>query len=199
MTPEAMPETSDTALDQQAAADAPETLPAETITIPVSEFEQFKRDVLEWKERCMRQQAEFENVRRRLRKEADEAASRATARTVKPILTEIDNLERAISVAHPDAFSEFAQGVTMIAENLKASLAGMGMEAVPSEGVFDPAVHEVLAEQESADLPRGTIMQVHRRGWKLKDQLVRAAQVVVSRPPAFKSETPITDEVPAAP
>lgn len=161
-----------------------ETASAETVTLAVSEYEQLKRDALEWKERCVRQQAEFENVRKRLRKEADESGTRATARTVKPVLTEIDNLERAISAANPAAFSDFAQGVTMINENLKSALAGLGLERIACEGIFDPAVHEVLAEQETADQPRGSIVQVHRSGWKLKDQLVRAAQVVVARPPA---------------
>jgi molecular chaperone GrpE len=157
---------------------------AETVTLGAAEYEQLKREVVEWKERCVRQQAEFENVRKRLRKEADESGTRATARTVKPVLNEIDNLERAIGAANPAAFSDFAQGVTMIHENLKSALAGMGIERIPCEGVFDPAVHEVLAEQESPDQPRGTIVQVHRSGWKLKDQLVRAAQVVVAKPPA---------------
>jgi molecular chaperone GrpE len=150
--------------------------------MPVAEFERLKHEVLEWKERCMRQQAEFENARRRLRKEADEAGTRATARSVKPVLNEMDNLSRAIGAATSESFSDFAQGVAMIHENLKAALGGMGLEPVSSEGIFDPAVHEVLAEQECADLPRGTIVQVHRSGWKLKDQLVRAAQVVVARP-----------------
>jgi molecular chaperone GrpE len=171
-------------------APAPETTAADTagatdtITLPVGEFEQLKRDITEWKERCIRQQAEFENVRKRLRKEADEAATRGVVRAVKPVLGELDNLERALDAADPAAFVEFAQGVTMIQENLKAALAGLGVEQVLCDGVFDPAVHEVLAEQESAEHPRGTIVQIHRRGWKLKDQLVRAAQVVVAKPPA---------------
>lgn len=156
----------------------------ETITLAVSEFEAVKREVGEWRERCMRSQAEFENVRKRLRKEADEAGTRAVARFVKPILTELDNLERAVLAATPDTFAEFAQGVTMIQSNLLSALRGSGIEQVPCEGVFDPAVHEVLAEAENTDVPKGTIVQVFRAGYKLKDQLVRAAQVVVAKPPA---------------
>ena len=53
-----------------------------------------------------------------------------------------------------------------------------------TSGRFDPTVHEVIAEQESADVPKGTILQVFRSGYKLKDQLVRTAQVVVAKPPA---------------
>jgi molecular chaperone GrpE len=169
-------------VDATAAAAAEESM-----TITVSDFEALKREVGEWKERCMRSQAEFENVRKRLRKEADEAGTRGVARFVKPILTELDNLERAVLAANPEAFAEFAQGVTMIQANLATALRGAGIEMVNCEGIFDPAVHEVLAEAENADVPKGTIVQVFRAGYRLKDQLVRAAQVVVAKPPAANS------------
>lgn len=166
------------------AETAPETTTDETISVSANEFEALKKEVGEWKERCMRSQAEFENVRKRLRKEADEAGTRAVARFVKPILTELDNLERAVLAAKPEAFAEFAQGVTMIQTNLLSALRGSGIEQIACEGIFDPAVHEVLAEAENAEVPKGTIVQVFRAGYKLKDQLVRAAQVVVAKPPA---------------
>ena len=156
----------------------------ETITIATAEFEAIKRDAVEWKDRCLRNQAEFENIRKRLRKEADEAGSRGVVRAVKPLLNEIDNLTRALESATPEAFGEFAQGVTLIRENLANALKGQGLETIVCEGVFDPTVHEVLAEEEKADVPKGTILSVFRSGYKLKDQLVRTAQVVVAKPPA---------------
>ncbi len=149
---------------------------------PASELETLQLQLVEWKERCVRQQAEFENVRKRLRKEVDEAGSRAVARFVRPLLDQFDNLDRALAAASPESFAEFAQGVTMIRESLSASLAAAGIEPVASTGLFDPAHHEVLAEEERADLPKGHIVMVHRSGWKLKDQLVRTAQVVVAKP-----------------
>jgi len=179
---------SDTTPENQSAhndTDATDTRADEAMTITVGEFERLTKDVTEWKERCMRSQAEFENVRRRLRKEADEAGTRAVARFVKPILTELDNLERAVLAANPSAFVEFAQGVTMTQSNLLNALQGAGIETIPCEGIFDPAVHEVLAEAENDDVPKGTIVQIHRAGYKLRDQLVRAAQVIVA-----KSKTP---------
>lgn len=163
---------------------SPEAGVNDTITILVSEFETLKRDVGEWKERCQRNQAEFDNIRKRLRKEADEAGSRAVARSVKPLLNEVDNLGRALEAATPDTFNEFAQGVTLTRQNILTAFQGQGIEAVVCEGIFDPTVHEVIAEQESADVPKGTILQVCRAGYKLKDQLVRSAQVIVAKPPA---------------
>ncbi len=162
-----------------------ETPPAgDTITIPVAEFEAAKREAGEWKDRAQRNQAEFENIRKRLRKEADEAGVRAVARAVKPLLNEIDNLGRALDAAKPEAFAEFAQGVTLIRENLRSAIAGQGIETILTEGVFDPTVHEVIAEQEDASVPKGTILSVFRTGYQVKGQLIRTAQVVVAKPPA---------------
>jgi len=77
---------------------------------------------------------------------------------------------------------EFAQGVTLIRDGIIGALTSNGLECIACDGVFDPAVHEVIAEQVKADVPKGTIVQVHRQGWRLKDQLVRSAQVVVAKP-----------------
>ena len=155
-----------------------------SVTVPVAEIEAMRQEIREWKERCSRNQAEFDNVRKRLRKEADEAGARAVARFVKPLLTEFDNLERALQAATPASFNEFAQGVTMIRANLGATLSAAGIELVSHEGKFDPAVHEVLGEVDSADHPHGHIVHVHRLGYRYKDQLIRTAQVSVAKPPA---------------
>jgi molecular chaperone GrpE len=154
----------------------------EAPSAPPSELDTARREAAEWKERALRGQAEFENARKRMRKEADEAGTRAVARFVKPILDQLDNLERALAAAKPEAFAEFAQGVTMIRENLLAALAGQGIEPVPAEGAFDPTHHEAIAEEERDDLPKGHVARVHRTGYRLKDQLVRSAQVVVAKP-----------------
>jgi len=151
--------------------------------MPAAEFETKQRELRELKERLVRQQAEFDNVRKRLRKDADEAGNRAIARFVRPILLEIDNLRMALANASPERFTELAAGLTMVEGNLSKALQSAGINEVPSTGVFDPAIHEVLAEEERADLPKGSITQVRRAGFKLNDQLIRAAQVVVAKPP----------------
>src|SRR4051812_11232366 len=149
---------------------------------PASEADALREELRELKERQLRSQADFDNARKRLRKEADEAGTRAVIRFVKPLLDQLDNFGRALSAAKPEAFAEFATGVAMIRENLGTVLVQAGIEPLPAEGVFDPAVHEVIAEVPRADLPKGTIVEVHRPGYRLKDQLVRAAQVVVAKP-----------------
>jgi molecular chaperone GrpE len=159
----------------------PETDPEAEPVAELSETDVLRAEVKDLKERLLRAQAEFDNVRKRLRREADEAGSRAVARFCKPVLDQIDNLTRALNAADPATFADFAMGVTLTREGLLSALAGQGIEQVPTEGVFDPAVHEVIAEEERPDLPRGTIISVNRAGFRLKEQLVRAAQVVVAK------------------
>jgi molecular chaperone GrpE len=146
------------------------------------EFDAAQAAMLEWRERCARLQAEFDNSRRRLRKEADEAGDRAVARSVRPFLDQIDNLDRALAAAKPESFAEFAQGVALVRDGLLAALGQTGIVQVAESGAFDPAVHEVIAELPSADAPKGHIVQVHRKGYRLKEQLVRTAQVLVAKP-----------------
>ena len=163
--------------------DKPETVAGqETPALEPDEADLLRAEIQELKERFLRAQAEFDNVRKRLRREADEAGSRAVARFCKPVLDQIDNLTRALVAADPATFADFATGVTLTREGLLSALVSQGIEQVSAEGVFDPKVHEVIAEVEHPDLPRGTIISVNRAGFRLRDQLVRAAQVVVTKP-----------------
>lgn len=181
----------DKQLDENEAADAVE--PAEELEAvsedgaeaeELDELSQLQQEVADLRDTMLRQRADFENIRKRLRREAEEAGNRAIARFVRPILEELDNFQRALLAANPEQFQDFAMGVTMIKSNLEGTLNSAGIEQIPTEGVFDPAVHEVISEVEVADQPRGTIVDVARSGYKLGNQVIRAAQVIVSRPPA---------------
>jgi molecular chaperone GrpE len=171
---------------EQAEADeaASDESQSETMEVGVAEFEKLHTENRELKERIIRQQADFDNIRKRLRREADQAGSRQLASFIRPLLVEMDNFEHALNAAKPEHFQDFAMGVTMVRENILGILGHSGIEVVPCEGVFDPAWHEVIAECEDPDKARGTILEVHRQGYRLGEQVIRAAQVVVSRPPA---------------
>ena len=97
----------------------------------------------------------------------------------------LDNFERAI------AHGEGGEGVQLVFKDLKAALERLGLEEVPSEGaVFDPNVHEAVESREVHGLEEATIIEVYRRGYMFKGQLIRAAMVVVGRPaePAGEAE-----------
>lgn len=179
---------------EAAASPSPVCEPAaDEAAARVAELEAALRET---RERQARAQADFENARKRLRREAAEAGDRAVARFAGPVLTEVDHIDRAIAAAEADPAS-LRQGVAMIRENLMAALKAAGIEPVAAEGVFDPAVHEVVAELERADLAKGAIIEVFRPGWKLRETLIRAAQVVVARPPRPPADATPTAETAA--
>ena len=181
--------------DQAEAATEEDSFDAdEQISISAGEYESLKNNVTELREQLMRQQAEFENTRRRLRKTADEAGTRSLARFIRPLLNEMDNFEMAIKAANPEKFNDFAMGITMIHENLKGIFSGSGIEFIPAEGIFDPAVHEVVAEIEMDGKDRGEIIEVQRTGYKMGDQVVRAAQVIVAKAPAVEEAPAETND-----
>jgi len=155
-----------------------------------NEVDRLARQVQELQERLIRQQAEFDNVRKRLRRDMEEAGTRALVRFVRPLLTELDNFDLAIQAATPERFNDFAMGVTMTKQNIDNTLASVGIEVIPNEGVFDPARHEVVQEIERDDLPRGTIVEVLRNGYQINQQVIRASQVLVARPPVEAADHP---------
>ncbi len=167
----------------------------EPVTLAAGEYEKLQADLQELRERVVRQQAEFDNVRKRLRKEADESGKRALARFVRPILTEMDNFDLALTSADPEKFNDFAMGISMIKENISSTLSNSGIELIPAEGIFDPALHEVAMQQESPEHKRGEIIQVLRNGYRLGEQVIRATQVIVATEPKPAVEaTPVEEE-----
>lgn len=161
---------------------------AQEAELEVDEIDQLKGEITDLRERMLRQQAEFDNTRKRLRREMEEAGNRALVRFIRPLLTEMDNFEHALLAANPEAFQDFAMGVSMIKTNLDSILNGSGIQPIPSEGVFDPARHEVVQEIDNPELAKGTIIEVVRTGYQIGNQVIRAAQVMVAKGPAVAEE-----------
>ncbi|TVR44415.1 MAG: nucleotide exchange factor GrpE [Planctomycetota bacterium] len=157
---------------------------------PLDAFALLRQENQGLKEQLLRERADFDNIRKRLRREAAEAGNRAIARFARPLLLQMDNFGHALEAANPDAFMDFAMGVTMIRDGLLSALNEGGIAPIESQGPFNPAHHEVVAEIPS-DLPKGHIVAVQRAGFKLGEQLVRAAQVVVSAGQDAEKDAPV--------
>lgn len=137
------------------------------------------------KERLLRLQADFENHRRRSLKEREEAHRYGHENLVKDLLATVDNLDRAIEHAHQNDDADLEgmlHGVDLVRRELLGTLARYGLNEVKAEGeAFDPNVHEALAQVENDEVPPGTVVQVLQKGYLLRDRLLRAARVVVSK------------------
>jgi molecular chaperone GrpE len=124
--------------------------------------------------------ADFANYRRRTEREAG-AARRAGQRDVLlPLVETLDNLERALTAGTSD--TEFLRGIQAIAAQIHRALAGLGVVQVPDMGTpFDPQVHEAAGAVLAPGQPPGTVVAVLQKGYRVEDELLRPARVLVAR------------------
>ena len=140
-----------------------------------------------YEDQHLRLQAEFENFRRRALKERQEAAQYGHQNLVKDLLSAVDNLERAIDHARRSEGGDLEgllQGVELVQRELLTALGNHGVVPIESQGkMFDPAVHEAMAQAPDATVPPNTVIEVFEQGYKLRDRLIRPARVVVAKQP----------------
>lgn len=139
-----------------------------------------------WKDVAARAQADLDNFRKRMAREKSEAIQYANRNLLEQLLPIIDNFEmglKAASSAEGDS-SIILQGMSMVFKQIGDFLTDQGVEIVASDGLaFDPNVHEALKQEPNATVPEGHIIYTMRRGYRLKDRILRAANVVVSSGP----------------
>ena len=136
-------------------------------------------DAARYLELAQRTQAEFENFRKRAARDISVTADRAKARLVGELLPVVDNLERALATANPEE-DHLAEGVRLVHVELIRVLERNGIEAYdPAGEQFDPTVHEAISMREG-DNGSGIVLDVVEKGYKLGDNVIRPARVVVS-------------------
>lgn len=139
----------------------------------------------EYLDLAKRTKADFENFRKRMTAEVQAANARGKGDVIREVVPVLDDLERAIQAAglDPEGDSEdgLAHGVLLVFRSLRDSLSRNGVEAVDPQGEkFDPMAHEALSVQPVEGTESGTVVEVLQKGYRLGDQLVRPARVVVS-------------------
>ncbi|HEX4645863.1 MAG TPA: nucleotide exchange factor GrpE [Verrucomicrobiae bacterium] len=139
-------------------------------------------------QRLLRTAADLENFKKRAAREREEAvrfANESLFKKIIPVLDNFDNAMAAASSAPGEAAQSLQTGVSMIHQQLKTALAEAGLEEVNAAGkTFDPNWHEAVSQQETDEVPEGRIVQQLRKGYKLRDRLLRPATVVVAKKPA---------------
>jgi molecular chaperone GrpE len=136
-------------------------------------------------DRFLRLSAEFENFKKRMEKEKNDAYKFATENLIKELLPVLDNLERALD--HGEARTDpqgLLAGVELTLKGLHAALEKFGVATVDASGKeFDPNLHEAVMVQEDARQPGGTVLNQLQKGYLLHSRLIRPAMVVVSKKP----------------
>ncbi len=139
-------------------------------------------------DRLLRTAADFENFKKRAARERIEAAQSANLALLQKLLPVLDHFEMAQTAAQAagnDKLASLQTGIAMIQQQLKGILAETGLEEIDATGKpFDPMLHEAVSQMETADVPEGHVFQQIRKGYKLRDRLLRPAAVVVAKKPA---------------
>jgi molecular chaperone GrpE len=140
--------------------------------------------VAELKDRLLRSQADWDNSRKRILKEKEDAIRYASESFLEKLLPVIDNFEMGMQAAKTATDAKaIAQGLEMVLAQFQQVLKDAGVEPIDAVGhPFDPHRHEALGHHESDDHPEGHVLMQVRKGYKLRDRLLRAASVFVAKP-----------------
>ncbi len=134
------------------------------------------------RERLIRLQADFENFKKRTIRERNETYRRANEDIVEELLPVLDHMELALeAAARHDADKAMVEGFRLVSEQLCAALGKFGLTPIDAtDAEFDHNLHEAISHLPSPEVPENHVIAMTRRGYKLGDYLLRAAQVVVS-------------------
>lgn len=144
-----------------------------------AEFEKVKAERDQLLDRLARLQAEFDNARKRAERERQDFRDFATGNVVEQFLPVIDNFQLALKST--GSAEQLRAGVDLIVKQMEEVLSRMQVAAVPAVGeIFDPRVHEALGSVERDDVPDHQVVEEIRRGYKLRDKLLRPALVRVA-------------------
>jgi molecular chaperone GrpE len=158
--------------------------PTETATMP-DELAQVQRQRDEYLDQLQRSRAEFANYQKRSKSQAESDRLYAVGSLAHDMLDAIDNLQRATDALRASAPAGIAEGLDMVQKQMLAVLAKHGVEPIPALGQpFDPAFHEAISQQPSAEHPEGTVVAELSKGYRIRDRVLRPTRVSVSARPS---------------
>jgi molecular chaperone GrpE len=188
-------ETAQTQADAKPEGASPEAAKPEAEVVaapdPLAEAEERARKAeaerRDTHDRMLRVAADFENFKKRSRKEADDAEARGRRTILTAILPVLDNLERgldAAAVAGDASGGAIAEGVRLVMKQFLGILEKLDVKPLVALGqAFDPAVHEAIQQVETADAASGTVVKELQKGYTIGGKLLRPAMVAVARAP----------------
>src|SRR5436190_137404 len=150
------------------------------------EDESLQADLDRFRDLALRTQADFENYKKRAAREKEEAIKYANSALLERLLPIVDNFELGLEAARSEGEnSAIFSGMSMVLKQLMDFLADHGLQPISATGQkFDPNLHEAIAHESSDEVSEGVIIRQTRRGYRMKDRLLRPSSVVVSSGPA---------------
>ncbi len=164
--------------DTSASAEASEIASADA-----PELAARRDDSEKFRDLYLRSQADLDNYRKRAARETEDARKYANSALLERLLPILDNFELGLAAARQSGGGEnILQGLGMVQKQLQDFLRESGVDAIDAVGTpFDPNFHEAIGQEASAEVADGIVLRQLRRGYKLRDRLLRAATVLVSK------------------
>jgi molecular chaperone GrpE len=147
--------------------------------------EGLQADLDRFRDLALRSQADFENYKKRSAREKEEAIKYANSSLLEKLIAIVDNFELGLGAARAEGEkSPVFSGMSMVLKQLMDFLTDSGLQPIDATGQkFDPNLHEAIAHEPSDKFPEGVVVRQTRRGYRMKDRLLRPSSVVVSSGP----------------
>lgn len=147
--------------------------------------EGLQADLDRFRDLALRSQADFENYKKRSAREKEEAIKYANSSLLERLIAIVDNFELGLEAARGEGEnSPVFSGMSMVLKQLMDFLTEQGLQPIDATGQkFDPNLHEAIAHEPSERFPEGIVIRQTRRGYRMKDRLLRPSSVVVSSGP----------------
>ena len=167
--------------------DAPEAASEPLSEQQLIELKEQAGKAAQYYDQLVRTMADMENFKKRAARERQDAIKYANESLLERIIPVLDNFDAALAAASaPNTTVQSLQsGVNMIQTQLKSAMSEAGLEEIEAAGQpFDPNIHEAISQQETDEVPEGHVVQQVRKGYKLRERLLRPASVIVAKKPA---------------
>jgi molecular chaperone GrpE len=160
---------------------------AATLEARIAELES---SLAEAKDRHLRLAADFDNYKKRVRQEQLETIQHASAELIARVLPVLDDLQNVLEHKPAGIDEQWVKGLELSVRKLEDALGTHGLQPIEAVGSrFDPKMHEAVGHEESTEHPEDTVVSELRRGYRIRDRVVRPALVKVARPPVLPTET----------
>ncbi len=148
-----------------------------------SELNQLKDENADLNDRLLRLQADFDNYKRRMKKEKEMDFKYKSQELATEIIPVLDNFERALQTgADNENVASFVDGVEMVYQQLQQALEKVGVTEIEAEGKeFDPTIHQAVMQVEEDGYDSNQVIEVLQKGYQLKDRVIRPAMVKVNQ------------------
>jgi molecular chaperone GrpE len=165
--------------------DAPDSHGTSSMEAKIAELESA---LAETKDRYLRSAADFENFKKRARQQQLDTIQHASADLIARLLPALDDLHKALDHKPAGVDESWVKGLELSVRKLEEALGAHGLEPIQAVGVpFDPKLHEAIGYEESAEHPEDTVTSELRRGYRIRDRVVRPALVKLARQPELRA------------